>query len=86
MPGRSLTELPGSSSRFGWSWGRSLANGRHRSAISPGIAACNTPRGWRMCFLDDVASNRSDLFVRKLSHARIRTTDFGDTHPATGHQ
>ena len=29
---------------------------------------------------------KSSQFVRKRSHAWIRTTDFGNTHPATDHQ
>jgi hypothetical protein len=43
-------------------------------AIDPGQIGAERPR------------LESAQFVRKLSHARIRTTDFEDTHPVTGHQ
>jgi uncharacterized protein len=48
---------------------RRLGNGRGGGAIDPGQIGAERPR------------LESAQFVRKLSHARIRTSDFGDTHP-----
>jgi hypothetical protein len=52
------------------------------TAFGPGLVERSTlaksPR--------NVHAWKSIQFVRKLRHARIRTTDFGNTHAATGHQ